>query len=250
MPQNPGDVTLIYRASSAEDLVFQAELDALAQSRGARVFYVLGHRTTGRTTWLPQSAAHRSDVDPLRQLVPDIAEQDVYLCGAESWMDAAEQAALDAGVPRVVPPTRRNRHARIVVAVMGTISTLVMLFSYHTSNDSGPAAATTGTSSDSSASTSDTSSEAVTYTGDEVSTEWGIVQVEITVENGKITASDAIQYPNSNHKDQEINAYAVPLLNTATVETQNASIDSISGATVTSDGYVQSLQSAIDQATL
>ncbi len=100
MPQHPGDVTLIYRAASAEDLVFQAELDALAQSRGARVFYVMGHRATGRTSWLPQSAAHLSDVDALRQLVPDIAAQDVYLCGAEAWMDAAAQAAGDAGVPR------------------------------------------------------------------------------------------------------------------------------------------------------
>ncbi len=139
---------------------------------------------------------------------------------------------------------------RIVVAVMGTISTLVMLFSYHTSTDSGSAVAATGTSSDSSASTSGTSSEPVTYTGDEVSTEWGIVQVEITVEDGRITASEAVQYPNSNHKDQEINAYAVPQLNTAAVEAQSASLDSISGATVTSDGYVQSLQSAIDQANL
>jgi uncharacterized protein with FMN-binding domain len=139
---------------------------------------------------------------------------------------------------------------RIVVAVMGTISTLVMLFSYHTSTDSGSAVAATGTSSDSSASTSGTSSEPVTYTGDEVSTEWGIVQVEITVEDGRITASEAVQYPNSNHKDQEINAYAVPQLNTAAVEAQSASLDSISGATVTSDGYVQSLQSAIDPANL
>ena len=113
-----------------------------------------------------------------------------------------------------------------------------------------PAVAATGTSSDSSASTSGTSSEPVTYTGDEVSTEWGIVQVEITVEDGRITASEAVQYPNSNHKDQEINAYAVPQLNTAAVEAQSASLDSISGATVTSDGYVQSLQSAIDQAHL
>ena len=139
---------------------------------------------------------------------------------------------------------------RIVVAVMGTISTLVMLFSYHTSTDSGSAVAATGTSSDSSASTSGTASEPVTYTGDEVSTEWGIVQVEITVEDGRITASQAVHYPNSNHKDQEINAYAVPQLNTAAVEAQSASLDSISGATVTSDGYVQSLQSAIDQANL
>jgi len=100
MPQSPGDVTLVYRAASVEDLVFRDEIDALAKSHGARTFYVLGHRITERASWLPQNAAHLSDVDALRQLVPDIADQDVYLCGAEPWMDAARRAALDAGVPR------------------------------------------------------------------------------------------------------------------------------------------------------
>ena len=99
MPQQPGDVTLVYRASSASDLVFKDELDSLATEVGARTFYVLGHRIRGRDSWLPQEAAHLSDVEALRQLVPDIAEQDVYLCGAEPWMDAARAAVLDAGVP-------------------------------------------------------------------------------------------------------------------------------------------------------
>jgi predicted ferric reductase len=99
MPQRRGDVTLIYRGSSADELVFRAEIDDLAQARGARVFYVLGHRVPGRSSWLPASAGHLSDADALRELVPDIADQDVYLCGAEPWMDAAKQAALTAGVP-------------------------------------------------------------------------------------------------------------------------------------------------------
>ena len=99
MSQQPGDVTFIYRARDQQDLVFQAELDGFASSRGARVFYVLGPRLRERPSWLPNTAAHLSDVDALRQLVPDIADQDVYLCGAQEWMDAARQAALDAGVP-------------------------------------------------------------------------------------------------------------------------------------------------------
>jgi predicted ferric reductase len=99
LPQGPGDVTLIYRASGPDDLVLKAEIEAVAAARGARVFYVVGHRVPGRASWLPASAAHLSDVDALRQLVPGVAEQDVYLCGAQPWMDAARQAALDAGVP-------------------------------------------------------------------------------------------------------------------------------------------------------
>jgi ferredoxin-NADP reductase len=99
LPQRPGDVTLIYRASSTDDLVFKAEIDALALANGARVFYVLGHRVTDRASWLPRTAGHLSDVEALRELVPDIADQDVYICGAEPWMDAAKQAALATGVP-------------------------------------------------------------------------------------------------------------------------------------------------------
>lgn len=155
---------------------------------------------------------------------------------------------------------------RIALAMMSTISGLVLLFSYHTSTNSQAAAASTDTgagsssgtssgstssgSSSSGSSSSGSSSGSGSYTGEAVSTRWGIVQVRITVENGKITTSEAIQYPNNNPRDQQINAYAVPILNQQAVQKQSASIDAVSGATVTSNGYVQSLQSAIDQAHL
>jgi uncharacterized protein with FMN-binding domain len=76
------------------------------------------------------------------------------------------------------------------------------------------------------------------------------VQVQITVQNGKITKADAIQYPQNNGRDVEINSYAVPTLDAEAVKANSAQIDAVSGATVTSDGYIQSLQSAIDQAHL
>ena len=94
-----GDVTLIYRASKAEDLVLRSEIDAIAARSGARVFYVLGPRVRTRPSWLPVSAAHLDDAQALRELVPDIAEHDVYLCGTEPWMQAAACAAREAGVP-------------------------------------------------------------------------------------------------------------------------------------------------------
>jgi predicted ferric reductase len=99
LEQGPGDVTLIYRASSAADLVHRDELDALAARTGATVFYVVGPRLQGRPTWLPQAAQHLDDAQALRQLVPDLAEHDVYLCGAQEWMDAAAAAARACGVP-------------------------------------------------------------------------------------------------------------------------------------------------------
>ncbi|MBL8930886.1 MAG: FMN-binding protein [Kineosporiaceae bacterium] len=140
----------------------------------------------------------------------------------------------------------------IVAAVTGTVGGLVLLFSYPTSTNSvaSPTAATSaesGSSGDTSAQSGSTAA-ASTYTGEAVDTRWGVVQVQITVENGAITASEAVQYPQENHKDLEINSYALPILEQEVIDAQSADIDAVSGATVTSDGYVTSLQSAIDQA--
>jgi uncharacterized protein with FMN-binding domain len=163
---------------------------------------------------------------------------------------------------------------RIVIAVMSTISGLVLLFSYHTSTnsdvattpqeeatpqDSTSAGATpsqaattapTATTQDSTSGTSGSGSTSGTYTGDAVQTRWGAVQVQITVKDGRITAAEAVEYPTENPRDQQINAYAIPQLNAEAVAAQSASIDAVSGATVTSDGYIESLQSAIDAAHL
>jgi uncharacterized protein with FMN-binding domain len=165
---------------------------------------------------------------------------------------------------------------RITLWALSTLTTLVLLFSYHTSTaGSGttlaagtsvqaPAAAgSDGSSSDGSSSgTSDSgtassgtadsgsTSSTKTYDGDTVQTRWGPVQVRITVQDGKITAAEAIVYPNGNHEDQEINSFALPVLGQEAVQQQSADIDMVSGATVTSQGYLSSLQSAIDQANL
>jgi uncharacterized protein with FMN-binding domain len=135
---------------------------------------------------------------------------------------------------------------RITIAIMSTISALVLLLSYRNSIDQ-PAASTSQVSGTSSGSTV-SSSASGTYTGSTVQTQWGPIQVEITVVNGKIADAHAVLYPTGNSRNRQINAYAVPLLNQEVVQQQSANIDAISGATVTSDGYIQSLQSAIDQA--
>jgi uncharacterized protein with FMN-binding domain len=89
----------------------------------------------------------------------------------------------------------------------------------------------------------------VTVNGAAYDTRYGPVQVQITLRSGRITAADAIEYPTQDRRDQEINRYAVPELNQETLDAQSAQIDTVSGATYTSDGYRQSLQSAIDAAT-
>jgi uncharacterized protein with FMN-binding domain len=76
------------------------------------------------------------------------------------------------------------------------------------------------------------------------------VQVEITVAGGKITKVDVVEYPQNNQRDVEINDYAVPALVQETIDAQSAKIDMVSGATVTSGGYLESLQAALDKAGL
>ncbi|WP_235530640.1 ferric reductase-like transmembrane domain-containing protein [Phycicoccus sp. Root563] len=99
LEQDPGDVVVVHRAHSRDQFVFAAELFELAREKGARYVTVEGARVPGRDSWLPASAAHLSDAQALSQLVPDVAERDIFLCGAPKWMDAARNAALDCGVP-------------------------------------------------------------------------------------------------------------------------------------------------------
>ncbi|MDO8144384.1 FMN-binding protein [Isoptericola sp. 178] len=179
---------------------------------------------------------------------------------------------------------------KIVLWVLSTVTVLVLLLGYRTSTDpdalstsTSVVQAATGTTSGSTSSpgstgsttgdraggstgsgSTDTSngsgssngsggssgSVSTTASGDVVQTRWGPLQVEITVKNGEITAVDVPVYPDDNGKDRQINGYALPVLVQETLDAQSASIDMVSGATVTSTGYTQSLQSALDQAGL
>ena len=87
-----------------------------------------------------------------------------------------------------------------------------------------------------------------TVTGDTADTRYGPVQLQVTFSGKKITNINVLQYPTESFRDQQINSYALPLLNQEAISAQSANIDVISGATYTSDGYAQSLQSAIDKA--
>ncbi|WP_431219612.1 FMN-binding protein [Leifsonia xyli] len=84
-------------------------------------------------------------------------------------------------------------------------------------------------------------------TGDAVDTRYGAVQVKVTFSGTTITAVDTVQAPSGNGRDIEINDQALPVLQQEALASQSANIDTVSGATYTSEGYIQSLQSAIDQ---
>ena len=149
---------------------------------------------------------------------------------------------------------------RITYWLLSTISALVLLFSYHTSTsgavarDSLPAYVSTtspGTTSQGDTSSGSSAQSATrTVTGSVAQTQWGPVQVQLTLQDHTISRVSVLQYPTGNQTDEQINAYALPILVDETTRAQGAGIDMVSGATVTSNGYLQSLQSALDQAGL
>ncbi|MCQ9185106.1 FMN-binding protein [Streptomyces sp. IBSBF 2953] len=154
---------------------------------------------------------------------------------------------------------RKNRPLRrIVLASAATVSGMVLLLSLkpHSTPAVASLAASPAPSSSSGASSGATGSGGSggstagtrTLTGDSVQTRYGPVQVRVTLTDGKITDVSAVEYPQENPRDQQINAYAVPELTREALTAQSADIDTVSGATYTSDGYRESLQSALDSA--
>jgi uncharacterized protein with FMN-binding domain len=87
-----------------------------------------------------------------------------------------------------------------------------------------------------------------TITGAVETTMFGPMQVKVTLEGQKITNVSVVQETNDGQESQQIDSFSVPKLNAETLTAQSARIDTVSGATQTSDGYIGSLQSALDQA--
>src|SRR5262249_10780690 len=87
-----------------------------------------------------------------------------------------------------------------------------------------------------------------TVTGTVANTQYGPMQVQVTLMGVKITRVTVIKRTNDGAESDQIDANAIPRLSSETIAAQSAHIDAVSGATYTSSGYVQSLQSALDQA--
>ncbi|MDQ8046818.1 MAG: FMN-binding protein [Patulibacter sp.] len=122
------------------------------------------------------------------------------------------------------------------------------------STTSGSSASGSGSSgsgsSGSTASGTGGSSVSGTFTGDATQTRYGPVQVRITVAGGKITDVTALQLTDHDGRSVQISQQAAPILRQEALAAQSASIQAVSGATFTSEGYTTSLQSAIDKAGL
>jgi uncharacterized protein with FMN-binding domain len=154
---------------------------------------------------------------------------------------------------------------RAAVAIVATAIAVVLLFSFKTpaqarpktpSADVSQASPTPSASpsvSDSSAPTPTPSPTGPTYkdgqyTGQDFPNQFGDTQVKVTIAGGRITDVQAVQLPFDRPRSAEISQYASPRLHDEVLQAQSAQIDSLSGATYTSDAYAQSVQSALDQA--
>ncbi|MFF7555975.1 FMN-binding protein [Streptomyces olivaceus] len=138
---------------------------------------------------------------------------------------------------------------RAVLAGAATVSGIVLLLSLKPASDPGSASAAGGAAPPAAAEAPQGGRGAGTgtVTGDAADTQYGPVQVRLTVSGGKVTVAEAVQAPKGGQSDQ-VTADAVPKLNQAAVTAGTADIDAVSGATYTSAGYKQSLQSALDKA--
>jgi uncharacterized protein with FMN-binding domain len=147
-----------------------------------------------------------------------------------------------------------GRHARRNAVVLGaTGAVLGLLFLYPTSTNrpgsSASAAAPAGiVSTKPAAGKKSKGAATITVNGASASTQYGPVRLRVTIKAGRIVSVTAVEYPSSGSRDREISAFALPELEREAVATQNARLDTVSGATFTSDGYRRSLQSALDAA--
>jgi uncharacterized protein with FMN-binding domain len=108
-----------------------------------------------------------------------------------------------------------------------------------TAASSGPTSAASGAAS---------SGATRTITGTVATTPYGPMQVQIVLTGQRITKVNVLQQTDNGQESSQIDSFAIPKLTSETLTVQSARIDAVSGATSTSQGYIQSLQSAIDQA--
>jgi uncharacterized protein with FMN-binding domain len=112
-----------------------------------------------------------------------------------------------------------------------------------------PSSSSSGTSSSNSTTSGGTTLyKDGSYNGDSYDAYYGNVQVKVTVSDGKITDVNFLQYPSDRQTSQMINEQAMPILKQEVIKAQSANVNTISGATMTSEAFLQSLQSALSKA--
>ena len=139
----------------------------------------------------------------------------------------------------------------------GLVIVIFVLYSIYRANPTAVVTSTSnknngGTVSDNSSSSSSTQTNGTykdgTYTGSAADAFYGTIQVQATIQNGKISDVQFLQYPNDRANSVQINQAAMPQLKQEAIQAQSATVDIVSGATDSSQAFMQSLASALTQA--
>ncbi|MEY4313341.1 MAG: hypothetical protein RLZZ319_850 [Actinomycetota bacterium] len=116
------------------------------------------------------------------------------------------------------------------------------------SGNNGGNSGSSGNSSSSGSGSGTSTGKDGTFTGDVVQTRYGPMEVQITIKAGKITDAQALQHPGGDPTSTQINSQVIPILTKATLDYQTVTFGNVSRATISTNAYKQSAQSALDKA--
>jgi uncharacterized protein with FMN-binding domain len=138
---------------------------------------------------------------------------------------------------------------KLVVSVL-IIGAFLVYSLLHNRSSASALSSTIPTDSNSIASASSTGSlyKDGSYTGAVTDALWGYVQVQVVIQNGKMANVQFLQYPHDRNRSVEINGYADPQLIQEAIQAQSAQVDIVTGATDSSEAFIQSLSDALSQA--
>jgi predicted ferric reductase/uncharacterized protein with FMN-binding domain len=253
MPAEPGDLTLIYRCRSERDLIFRSELDSLASDRGADVLYVVGRSSELAA---PLSAGN------LLLAVPDLVAREVFICAPPMMISEVTNTLRSVGVPlRHIhresfqltdsPAPSRRRAVAVSASFLGLAAALGLhthLFDHEAVTALASTAAAPSAPSTADPASASSASARITVVGAVERTLFSSVQVAAVLDAGRLVDVHALIMPNLDARSRQLTAVAEPILKREAIASDGAHIDTVSGATYTSAGYAQSLQSALDQA--
>lgn len=169
--------------------------------------------------------------------------------GALSYLFASSnasnaQSAASAGLPTPVATTPLTTASPVATTSPATtVTTAASAVTSATPTTDSVVAAT-----DPATTVPPTTAQSGVFDGVVVDTRYGPVQVQVQISDGSLTEVAVVQYPDGDRKSLRINQRALPTLRQEALTAQSANVDTVSGATYTSDGYAQSLQSALDAA--